>query len=117
MHEREKVSGKRCADNPYGLIIPVVIDDGDCFPPEVQAMQPSKFHDFANPFMRPDSPRQEQMADKIREDICDAVEAAINQAPSFDAAWETIAHKQFEGVFHIQTPSQSTLPSLRLPIS
>jgi hypothetical protein len=49
MHHREKTRNLRTAANPWGLIIPVIIDDGNCFPPEIQAMQAEQLHRFANP--------------------------------------------------------------------
>jgi TIR domain len=117
MHHREKAGNLRCAANPWGLIIPVVIDDGNCFPPEVQAMQGEPLHAFANPFMRPDSPKQEAMAEVLRSKLCASIERALLAVPAFDPAWEQIAHKQFEGVFQIHMQSQKTVPSLVLPIS
>lgn len=117
MHHREKAVNLRTAANPWGLIIPVVIDDGNCFPPEVQAMQGESLHAFANPFMRPDSPKQEAMAEVLRNKLCISIERALEVAPDFDPAWELVAHQQFEGVFQIHMQSQETVPSLTLPIS
>lgn len=116
MHHREKTGNLRTAENPWGLIIPVVIDDGHCFPPEVQAMQGEQLHSFANPFMRPDSPKQEAMAEVLRNKLCASIERALAATPEFDPAWEQVAHKQFEGVFKIHMQSQNTVPSLVLPI-
>ncbi|MDV6347147.1 toll/interleukin-1 receptor domain-containing protein [Nitrosomonas sp. Is35] len=116
MNHREKEGNFRNASNPWGLIIPVVIDDGNCFPPEVQAMQGESLYAFANPFMRPDSPRQEELADVLRNKLCASIEKALTSVPPFDSAWEQIAHEQFEGLFRIQIQSQKTVPSLVLPI-
>lgn len=116
MHHREKTVNLRTADSPRGLIFPVVIDDGDCFPPEVQAMQGEKLHSFANPFMRPDSPKQEAMAEVMKGKLCVSIEQALAAAPAYDPAWEQVAHKQFEGLFKIRMQSQITVPSLVLPI-
>lgn len=117
MHHREKGVGYRSATDTRGLIVPVVIDDGKCFPEEVQAMQAEPLHAFANPFMLPDSPKQEALADQLRKKFCPSIETALEHAPTFDPAWEQIAHKQFEGVFKIQLKSQATVPSLVLPIT
>jgi hypothetical protein len=116
MHHREKTANLRTPENPWGLIIPVVIDDGNCFPPEVKAMQGEQLHSFANPFMRPDSPKQEAMAEVLRHKLCASIERALAATPAFDPAWEQVAHKQFEGVFKIHMQSQNTVPSLVLPI-
>jgi hypothetical protein len=116
MHHRERTGNFRTPANPWGLIVPVVIDDGHCFPPEVQAMQAEQLHAFANPFMRPESPRQEALAEVLKNKLCTSIERAIASAPPYDLAWEGFAHTQFEGVFRIQLQSQITLPSLVLPI-
>lgn len=117
MHQREKICNLRTAASPWGLIHPVVIDDGNCFPPEVKAMQTESLHLFANPFMRPDSPKQEAMADVLRNKLCESIEKALDATPAFDPAWEKVAHEQFEGVFKIHSQSQNTVPSLVLPIT
>lgn len=115
MHERERSLGFRSGTNPAGLIIPVVIDDGDCFPIEVKAMQCQPFHEFANPFIRVDSPKQEALAEVLRNGLCPAIDKALKSIPPFDPAWEQIAHKQFENTFRIQTQTQISLPPLMLP--
>lgn len=116
MHHREQSGNFRTATNPSGLIIPVVIDDGDTFPPEVQAMQAESLHAFANPFMRPESPKQEALAETLKSKFCHSIENALQNAPPYDPSWEGIAHQQFEGVFQTRMQSQKTLPSLVLPI-
>jgi hypothetical protein len=60
----------RTPENPYGLVIPVVIDDGDSFPMEIQVMLFESLHEFAHPFLRIDSPKQEALAEVLRERIC-----------------------------------------------
>jgi hypothetical protein len=115
MHKREELASFRTLANPCGLIIPIVIDDGDCFPAEVRRMQWHPFHTFANPFIRTDSPKQEALAEVLRERICPMVERALNKAPDFDPAWEQIAHKQFEHMFCIKTPIQRSVPPFVLP--
>jgi len=79
-------------------------------------MQGEPLHSFANPFMRPDSPKQEAMADVLKNKLCDSIERALAATPAYDPAWEHVAHKQFEGVFQIHMQSQNTVPSLNLPI-
>jgi hypothetical protein len=81
MHHRETTGNFRTPANPWGLIIPVIIDDGDCFPPEVQAMQGEPLHSFANPFIRPDSPKQEALAEVLRNKLCASIERALAVAP------------------------------------
>lgn len=117
MHHRELTGKYRTPENPWGLIIPVIIDDGNCFPPEVQAMQAEQLHLYANPFMRPDSPMQEAFAEAIKNKLCASIERALAASPPYDPTWEKLAHKQFEGVFRIHMQTQKTVPSLILPIT
>ena len=115
MYHREQLMKFRTPENPYGLIIPVVIDDGDCFPKEVQAMQCEPLHKFANPFIRIDSPKQEELAEVLKDRICPTIERALAKVPSFNSAWEQVAHKQFENMFQIRMQTQTIVPSFRLP--
>jgi len=116
MHHREKNANFRTSTNPCGLIIPVVIDDGECFPPEIQAMQSEPLHAFANPLIRTESPKQEALAEILKNKLCAPIEQTLAMAPPYDPAWEEIAHTQFTGVFQIHMQSQTTVPSLSLPI-
>jgi hypothetical protein len=115
MLHREQSSNFRTVTNPFGLIIPLVIDDGDCFPKEVQEMQAEALHTFANPFIRIDSPKQETLADILKDRVCPTIEHALARVPAFDNTWEQIAHKQFEHMFQIRIQSQTVVPSLVLP--
>lgn len=113
MHHREQLVGYRTPAQSDVLILPVVIDDGDCFPIEVQDMQGAEIHDFANPWISPDGPRQEAFAAYIK-CWCPRIEHALQTIPPYDSAWEQIAHEQFEEMFKIKVASQKTLPSLSL---
>jgi hypothetical protein len=115
MHRREVLNNLRTPRNPYGLIIPVVIDDGTCFPEIVQKMQLESLHHFANPFICAASPKQEALADVLRDRLCPVIERTLARVPAFDPAWEQIAHKEFENVFRIRTQLQNTVPSLVFP--
>jgi hypothetical protein len=115
MHHREQLTKFRTPENPSGLIIPVVIDDGESFPQEVKAMQGEPLHKFANPFIRIDSPKQEDLAEVLKEKLCPIIEMALTKVPGYDPAWEQLAHKQFENMFRIVAQRQTTVPSLVLP--
>lgn len=116
MFHREKAAKIRTSGNPWGVIFPVVIDDGNCFPSEVQAIQAEKLHAYANPFMRLDSPRQEELAEVLKSKFCAVIEQALEKVPKYDETWEEVAHEQFEGLFKIQVQPQITIPSIELPI-
>ena len=74
--------------NPYGLIVPLIIDDGDQFPADIQMIQGQSLHNFANPFMRRDSPRQEEMAEVLRTLVCPTIQNMLQSAPEFNPEWE-----------------------------
>ena len=117
MHHREKFIEDRTCAKGRVLILPVIIDDGDSFPPEVQAMQSEKFHDFANPFMTTDGSSQERFAEHLKQ-WCPRIERALETAPPYNPAWEEVAHEQFNEMFKIKIATQKTLPGLSLlPIS
>jgi len=80
-------------------------------------MQGERLHEFANPFMQPNSPKQELLADVMSKRFCASIERTLQATvPPYHPKWEHVAHKQFEGVFRIHTQSQKTVPSLVLPI-
>ena len=82
--------------------------------PEIQAIQTKqRFHQFANPFMRLDSPKQEAFAHALKAWVPE-IELALQQAPPFDPNWEQIAHDQFQHLFQIKIQKQTTVPGLSL---
>lgn len=113
MYEREKRSQLRTLQQPEGLILPFIIDDGDCFPPEILAMQSENIHVFANPYIQPNSPRQEEFAEHLRSWCC-CVEQALSRVPSYNPAWESLACQHFRNQFQIQVATQTALPGLSL---
>jgi hypothetical protein len=113
MHHREKERRYRTVDNENVLILPLVIDDGKSFPPEVQKMQAEDIHDFANPFMQANSRNQEEFTEWLRK-WCPRVVNAVETVPQFETAWEQLGHDQFNEMFRIKSETQRTLPSLSL---
>jgi hypothetical protein len=113
MYHREDLVGYRTPAQDSVLILPLVIDDGHSFPPEVQAMQGEPIHDFANPCMSTDGVRQEEFAAHLKQ-WCPRVEQALQTIPQYDPAWEDIARAQFAEMFRIKVAAQKTLPSLSL---
>jgi hypothetical protein len=113
MHHRETRAGWRTPAQPSVLILPVVIDDGESFPPEVQVMQGESIHRFAIPCMCTNGPRQEEFAAHLQR-WCPRVEQALQTIPPFDSAWEAVAQEQFAEMFRIKVATQKTLPGLSL---
>lgn len=113
MLEREQQCQFRCSANQSVLIIPFVYDDGECFPVEVRSMQPKEIHEYANPYVRPDSPKYVDFTEVLRKE-CPRLVAALRTAPPFNPDWEQIAYEQFRDRFRIQAATQATLPSLSM---
>jgi hypothetical protein len=113
MHRREEIVGYRTPAESSVLILPVVIDDGVFFPPEVQEMQGESIHDFANPCMCTNGVRQEEFAAHLKR-WSPRIERALQHVPPFNPEWENLAHQQFSEMFRIKIAAQKTLPSLSL---
>jgi len=108
MHRREQLVGYRTPAQPSVLILPLIIDDGDSFPLEVQDMQGKSIHEFAMTCMCVDGRRQEEFAAYLKH-WCPRIEQALKNIPPFDPAWEAIAQ-----MFRIKVATLKTLPSLSL---
>ena len=113
MHDRERRVGYRTPAKDSVLILPLVIDDGDCFPLEVQEMQGQSIHRFAITCMCTTGPRQEEFAAHLKQ-WCPRIERALQNIPAFDPTWEAVAHEQFTEMFKIKVAAQKTLPGLSL---
>lgn len=64
--------------------------------------------------MRPDSPKQEELAEVLRTRVCPDIERMLTGVPKFNPEWETLAHEKFQDTFRIQAQQQLTVPSLAL---
>lgn len=106
----------RAKNHSSSLIVPFIINDGECFPPEVQALQSERIHDFANPWIRTDSPKQYEFAEYLKT-CCPRIQSALQTVPSYDPEWASLAHDQFCGLFTIKTQTQTTVPGLSLPVN
>jgi hypothetical protein len=116
MRRREKTHKFRTVANPSGLIVPVIIDDGDCFPLDAKEIQGQSLHRFANPFIRMDSPKQEELAEELRTTLCPTIQQALQNVPDFDSGWETVADQSFGDEFTIQMSSQTSVPAPKMRI-
>lgn len=113
MFQREQQCQFRCPGNDSVLIIPFVYDDGECFPVEVRRMQPREIHDYANPYVRADTPSFESFSELLRQE-CPRILEALNKVPPFNPDWEQISHSEFEKLFRVKASAQTTLPTLSL---
>jgi hypothetical protein len=117
MHHREELVCYRTPTHSEVLILPVVIDDGDSFPPDVQAMQGERLHEYAQPVMTIDGKLQEDVAAPLKQ-WCPRIEQALQTVPPYDPAWEAVANNQFAAMFKMKMAVQKTVPGLSLlPVS
>jgi hypothetical protein len=111
MCERERRLGYRTAADPRSLIFPVVINDGDRFPPDIRAIQNHPLQAHSNIDIQPKSPEQTALTESIRL-WSESLITPLENPPPCDDAWATIAHDQFRDTFRIHTGVQTTVPSL-----
>lgn len=116
MFHREQEAGFRTLENPSRLIVPVVIDDGDSFPNEIQELSCKLMHQFSNPYLVKGSETQFELAEFIRIELCPVIESALRSVPEFDPSWENFSLAHFSDRFRIQASTQKRLPSIQLPV-
>ena len=111
MLERERTLGWRTANEPRHLIFPITINDGDRFPPKIQAIQAPDMSLHANLDMQPGTPGQTAFTEAIRQWAQQLVPTLL-APPAYDDAWRHIAHDQFQETFHIKAGVQTQPPVL-----
>jgi hypothetical protein len=100
----------KISSGPLPLILALVIHDGDSITRSLDDIQRMAIQEYANPWMARDSPRAEELADRIRK-FCTHVDHAIRKAPICDPAWLDIAADDFVNLF-AQQAGQRDVPSL-----
>jgi hypothetical protein len=110
---RENAVGSRAAGNKYGLVIPAVIHDGEEFPAELGFIERMDIKACYNTRMRADSPKAEELSDRI--DLhAQGIADAIVHAPGWESAWPQKAADTFFQQFYISTdPVQSEIPKFQ----
>jgi TIR domain len=97
-------------NGPLPLILAVVIHDGENISPRLNDIQRLSIQDYANPWLARDSPRAEQLSEKIRK-FCVHVYHALQKAPACDPAWSALAIDDFMQLF-AQRAGLHDVPSL-----
>jgi hypothetical protein len=110
MRAREKACGFGSAERPECLIVPVVLHDGEDFPPAVRHIQTRDFKEVSNVRMARGSATEEKLADIVRQWVPD-VKSAVARALTFDPEWRQIAAHELIETFR-QSVAQRTVPSL-----
>jgi hypothetical protein len=92
------------------------VDDGECFPPAVQAIQSCDLKDYANPFLCKEGAKFEALTEIIRTRLCPHIHTALQNVPPYDASWAQMSYDNFREQFRISVETQLTLPTLVLPV-
>jgi len=111
MYAREQRCGYRTVEHPHGLIIPALLQNGENFPLKARSIQMKDLQGCANVWLAPDSPKKEELSQRIREWTPQIVQA-IRHAPDFDPMWQNLAFDSFLNLFTGIPPEQKILLGL-----
>ena len=109
MLDRERRHKARTVKNEYGLVIPIVVHDGESIPKALGSAQRLDAKDYFNAHMPTEGHKAERLADLIATHA-KGIAAAIKHAPRWDKTWPTQAAKQLLKAFQGRQESQRTLP-------
>jgi len=112
MLSRERNSGARTPANKYGLVVPVIVHDGETIPVEFGVVQMLDIKAYYNPRMRRDSEKAEALSDIISRHAAGFAEA-IKHAPEWQNQWPEAAARQLYDTYVATAASQSQLPRFR----
>jgi len=110
MLSREREKGQRPNGDRYGLVIPVVIHDGESFPEELNYIQRMDIKCCYNTRMRLDSPKAEELSEVI-DRHAGGIASAIEQAPAWQPEWQTATAEEFFATYYrAEAPIQTVVP-------
>ncbi len=92
------------------LVMPMIIHDGDDFPPSLGVIQTLDIKACYNTRMHRNSRKAEQLSDLLDSHAL-SIAAAINAAPAWNAEWLNIAVDEFlDTYYESDVPAQSSVP-------
>jgi len=110
MLEREIITGCRTPQNANGLVVPVIIHDGENLPINLAIIQKLDVKDYFKARMREDSHEAEELDKKIK-DIAGSIATCINSVPQWQNDWKIKATNNFYKLFYKDPNSEkSELP-------
>lgn len=110
MLTREIKTGCRIPPNDNGLVIPVIIQDGETLPINLSVIQKLDVKDYFKARMREDSREAEALEDKIKA-IAGSIAKCINSVPEWQSDWKITAVNEFYNLFYKgKSPEQIELP-------
>ena len=110
MRARENRCRFGTLEKPEGLIVPVIIHDGEDLPAEEKITEPLRLADVVNVRMAPGSRKAEELAERIEKWAPD-VARAVHRAPDFDEEWQHLAAAVIGPLFR-PPQAQTSVPSL-----
>jgi hypothetical protein len=108
MLDRESKTGARTIRNKYGLIIPIVVQDGETIPKKLSA-QRLEAKDYYNEHMVPNGDKAEKFGDLLTKHA-EGIAAAIERAPKWQRGWPQKAARKLLNAYSRQQPSQRIPP-------
>jgi hypothetical protein len=110
MLAREQATGRTGDGDAFGLIVPVIIHDGQDFPETLGYIEKLEIQNFYNTRMREDSELAEQLSEALGVHA-PGVASAIESAPAWAAEWpEDAARRLFDAFYRPAGPSQDRVP-------
>jgi hypothetical protein len=100
----------KARSGPLPLVLAVVIHDGESISPSLNDIQRMPIQEYANPWLARDSPRAEELSERIRK-FCIHVAHALTKVPECDPSWTDLISDDFVHLFARQA-SQREVPSL-----
>jgi hypothetical protein len=108
-HMMERDKDFRSQNNPYSLIIPVVIHDGETIPEELSIVQKIEIKNFFTVRMHKDSESSEKLSQALYAKAAD-IAGAILGAPNWKEDWQVKASNAFyKKYYNTQEPVQREL--------
>jgi hypothetical protein len=108
MLAREKEAKCRTTYNKYGLVIPVIVHDGENVCEIVGNTQNLDIKPCFNTRMRKDSPKAEELFEKLR-DHAEGISNAILHAPPWKQEWPTHSAEELMNIYLQPDPQQAGL--------
>jgi hypothetical protein len=96
------------------LVVPVIIHDGDAFPPAFARTQARGIQRYTSPWPAPNTPDEQRLPEELRT-LATAVAHAIDRAPNHDPGWERLSIAESRAEFADVVARQVTVPTLGLP--
>ena len=103
MLARERETGLRSKENANGIVILIIVHDGETNPHHLNKIQTVENIEYFNPKMRKDGKKSERFYDKLKKHA-ESIAELIENAPPWKPEWETQAADEFLALFDSVSP-------------